>query len=280
MMFALSFAFACGKEDESDDNKQNQTVEYTVTFVVDGEETVQTVKDGEKATKPADPVKEGYTFVGWYVGDAEYAFDAVKADVTVTAKFEEIVYTVKFVVDGAEEVQKVKEGEKASKPADPEKLGHEFLGWFVGSEAYDFGVVNTDVTVEGKFSDHVFDQCVLEDKYLDQTSGIYYKSCLCGEKGTEKFVNPEEVTVTVADDDIAKLSVGDEYSYNGEKYVVGLTAFADINEAIKYATETVYIADGEYNDIVTVTKSNLKILGNNANINPNIWEAAHQAPSK
>jgi len=88
MMFALSFAFACGKEDETDDNKQNQTVEYTVTFVVDGEETVQTVKEGEKATKPADPVKEGYTFVGWYVGDAEYAFDAVTADVTVTAKFE------------------------------------------------------------------------------------------------------------------------------------------------------------------------------------------------
>ena len=37
MMFALSFAFACGKEDETNDDKQNQTVEYTVTFVVDGE---------------------------------------------------------------------------------------------------------------------------------------------------------------------------------------------------------------------------------------------------
>ena len=271
MMFALSFAFACGKEDETDDNKQNQTVEYTVTFVVDGEKTEVKVKDGEKAVKPADPVKEGYTFVGWYVGDAEYAFDAVTADVTVTAKFEEIVYTVKFVVDGAEEIQTVKVGEKATKPADPEKLGHEFLGWYVGEDLYDFGAVNADVTVEGKFSDHVFDQCVMEDKYLDQTSGnFYYKSCICGEKGTEKFANPEEVTVTVADDDIAKLSVGDEYSYNGEKYVVGLTAFADINEAIKYATETVYIADGEYNDIVTITKSNLKILGNNANINPNI----------
>jgi len=164
MMFALSFAFACG-EDKEDDNKQNENneqeeiKEFTVKFVADGTETQQTVKDGEKAVKPADPVKEGYTFVGWFVGDAEYTFDAVKADVTVTAKFEEVKveikeFTVKFVVDDEETVQTVKEGEKASKPADPVKEGYVFLGWYVGEEAYDFEkAVTADVELVAKFEE-------------------------------------------------------------------------------------------------------------------------------
>ncbi len=41
--------------------------EYTVTFV-DSDDTVlstQTVKHGEAATAPANPTKEGYTFIGW-----------------------------------------------------------------------------------------------------------------------------------------------------------------------------------------------------------------------
>ena len=162
MIFALSFAFACS-EDKEDDNKQNENNqqeeinEFTVKFIADGTETVQTVKEGEKAVKPADPVKEGYIFLGWYVGETEYAFDAVNADVTVTAKFEEIKvevkeFTVKLVVDGEVSEVKVVEGEKASKPADPVKEGYVFLGWYVGSEAYDFeNAVTSDLEVQAKF---------------------------------------------------------------------------------------------------------------------------------
>ena len=95
LLLTLVFVgFACGEDKKEDDKQQNdnqqeEVKEFTVKFVVDVEETKQTVKEGEKATKPADPVKEGYTFVGWFVGDKEYDFGAVTADVTVTAKFEE-----------------------------------------------------------------------------------------------------------------------------------------------------------------------------------------------
>lgn len=66
---------------------------FTVTFDTDGGSAVpsQTVADGSKATKPADPTKEGYTFVNWY---KEAAFtnlfdfdDAITADTTIYAKF-------------------------------------------------------------------------------------------------------------------------------------------------------------------------------------------------
>jgi uncharacterized repeat protein (TIGR02543 family) len=81
---------------------------YTVTFETNGGSVVasQTVADGSKATKPADPTREGYTFGGWYQdATCNVAFDfdtAITADVTLYAKWIKIVETVFYtVVEGA-----------------------------------------------------------------------------------------------------------------------------------------------------------------------------------
>ena len=80
---------------------------HTVTFEANGGTPVpeaQTVADGGKATKPANPTRSGFVFDGWYA-DATFsvAFDfsaPITADVTVYAKWKEetapgdIVYTV------------------------------------------------------------------------------------------------------------------------------------------------------------------------------------------
>ncbi|WLD76284.1 InlB B-repeat-containing protein [Mogibacterium neglectum] len=72
---------------------------YTVAFDTDGGSVVanQSVKFGEKATKPTNPAKSGYTFVGWYT-DRSYAteFDytkAIMANTTVYAKWKADVVT-------------------------------------------------------------------------------------------------------------------------------------------------------------------------------------------
>ena len=66
-------------------------VTHTVTFIADGNETTQTVKDGKTADKPKDPTKAGHKFLGWFVGDTEYDFSQpVTSDLTITAKFEKI----------------------------------------------------------------------------------------------------------------------------------------------------------------------------------------------
>lgn len=69
--------------------------DWVVSFNSNGgsEVPAQYVADGEKATEPTDPTKDGYTFAGWY-SDAglttEFDFTAsITADVTAYAKWTE-----------------------------------------------------------------------------------------------------------------------------------------------------------------------------------------------
>ena len=71
--------------------------QVTVTFELNGgtgEAPVQTIEKNGKATKPADPTKEGYTFAGWYLDGAEYNFDKeVTQNITLTAQWAEVQKT-------------------------------------------------------------------------------------------------------------------------------------------------------------------------------------------
>ena len=106
---------------------------HTVTFV-DYDGTVideQRVLDGEAATAPEAPTREGYVFVGW---DKE--FDNVISDLTVTAVYEEETtepetHTVKFLDKDGNVIAEVEvvEGEAAQAPEAPEVEGYHFVGW-------------------------------------------------------------------------------------------------------------------------------------------------------
>ena len=61
---------------------------YTVTYDSDGGSTISasSVVEGERAARPADPVKEGYTFVEWRLNGTPYDFNKpVNADITLKA---------------------------------------------------------------------------------------------------------------------------------------------------------------------------------------------------
>lgn len=81
---------------------------YKVTFESNGGSAVETqsVEEGKTVTKPADPIKEGYTFYGWYTDEEltiEYNFDAVVTDnITLYAKWisEEEIYIIDTDKDG------------------------------------------------------------------------------------------------------------------------------------------------------------------------------------
>ena len=65
-----------------------QADKVTVKFDSAGGSPVasQTIAVGGKATKPADPTRDGYTFDGWYLGSTAFDFDsAIEKSITLTA---------------------------------------------------------------------------------------------------------------------------------------------------------------------------------------------------
>lgn len=66
-----------------------EPTKFTVTFKNGDIETLVKVVENEKVTKPADPTKEGYNFLGWFDGETKFDFNtAITADKTLTAKWE------------------------------------------------------------------------------------------------------------------------------------------------------------------------------------------------
>ncbi len=75
----LIFAVGCAEE----------KAHFSVNFSIDGEVVNRVeIEAGSKVTAIADPTKEGYDFLGWYLGEEKYDFDrTVDGDITLVAKF-------------------------------------------------------------------------------------------------------------------------------------------------------------------------------------------------
>ncbi len=143
--------------------------EFTVTFDANGGTPVpdpQKIKEGEKATKPADPTLDGFKFIGWFIKDTDTLFDfdtPISSETFLVAKWEDEniskTFTVTFDANGgtpAPAAQTVKYKEKATKPADPALAGHVFVAWFLkGTETqYDFNSeVTKNLELVAKFQD-------------------------------------------------------------------------------------------------------------------------------
>ena len=123
---------------------------------------------------PADPVRDGHTFTGWYatIDGAEVKFGAETkvpaADVTFTAKYDVNNYNLKFTVEGAEVYnQNIAYGTPIDGSIIPEvadKDGFTFMGWAVeGTET----VVNVPATMPSSALSYV---AIFETL----TSNVYY----------------------------------------------------------------------------------------------------------
>ncbi len=131
---------------------------HTITYVYDNgqENKVDNIQDGQKATAPIEPTKEGYDFDGWYIEAVEYDFNNnVTGDITLTAKWTIKTYTVSFNVEGIEP-QTINHGSNASQPVTPTKTGYKFGGWYKDStceNAYDFTAsVESSFTLYAKWN--------------------------------------------------------------------------------------------------------------------------------
>lgn len=70
------------------DNPSDSHANPIVTFVDGDTVTTEIVEYNTAVSKPADPVKDGYDFLGWYLGNSEYNFsNPVTEDITLEAKW-------------------------------------------------------------------------------------------------------------------------------------------------------------------------------------------------
>ncbi|MDR3189027.1 MAG: InlB B-repeat-containing protein, partial [Prevotellaceae bacterium] len=142
-------------------------ITYTVNFSTGGGSAVdpQTVEAGGKVALPANPVKTGYTFEGWYTNEAfatrwDFSTGTVTAAMTLYARWtKNNTCTVTFNSNGGSSVntQEVTYNGTVTRPADPTKSGYTLEGWYSDNaytSAWEFGVnqVTRDTTLYAKWS--------------------------------------------------------------------------------------------------------------------------------
>jgi hypothetical protein len=107
----------------------------------------KTIARGGYVFAPADPVRDGCTFLGWDPA----VFTGLTADTTFTAQYSSgiVTHTVSFFDwDGTRlgEEQEVVHGEAATAPASPSREGYIFIGWDAA-----FDNVTSDLTIHASY---------------------------------------------------------------------------------------------------------------------------------
>lgn len=92
---------------------------------------------GSNVAKPADPVRDGYTFMGWFSDvtcETPWNFDlnTVKADTTIYGKWDALAYTVTYDSQGGNDItpQEADYDALITAPTPPMKNGFAFAGWY------------------------------------------------------------------------------------------------------------------------------------------------------
>lgn len=112
---------------------------YTIRFDSNGGTAVSTINQlyASEVIKPANPTKETYAFVGWYLDEAlqnEYTFNTMQAaNVFLYAKWEIGQYTISFNSNGGSSVASITQEYATTvlAPLEPTKEGVTFSGWYL-----------------------------------------------------------------------------------------------------------------------------------------------------
>ena len=142
-----------------------------VTFI-DWDGTVLSsvkVTRGEAAIPPADPYREGYTFIGW-----DKDFSTVTDHMTITAQYRINRYCVRFLDydNTLLKTDSVVYQSAATAPADPYREGYTFIGW-----DKDFSVVTDHMTITALYKINRYCVRFLDyDGTLLKTDSVVYQS--------------------------------------------------------------------------------------------------------
>lgn len=172
---------------------------YTVSFDTNGAEPIasQQVEEGKTATRPTDPVLEGYEFAGWYLktttniqqdalleSTEQFNFNTpITQDIVLEARWlqngEVAGYKITLNIDGRETILTTDPEGMLEEPETPEKDGYKFLGWYMNDEKVDFSKPFTeDSNITAKWEKE-------DDTKVEQTAD---------ESGEEENTKPQTST--------------------------------------------------------------------------------------
>ena len=133
---------------------QYSQITYTVTFtagthgIINSGTAVQMINYGGNATAPTTTANPGWTFTGW-----DTAFTNVTTNLTVTAQYSQITYTVTFtsgthgIINSGTAVQTINYGGNATAPTTTANPGWTFTGWDTA-----FTNVTSNLTVTAQYN--------------------------------------------------------------------------------------------------------------------------------
>ena len=122
------------------------------------------ISDTTTISAPTDPIKTGYTFVGWYKDSFQtniwdFINDSVKDNITLYAKWSINSYTVSFNSNEGSSISEISSNYNTliNEPISPTKTGYSFDGWYDESgfiNKWNFGKdsVKTNTTLYAKWS--------------------------------------------------------------------------------------------------------------------------------
>jgi len=141
-----SYGSGSNKDDEKVDKPTDEEMAYILYEPNGGEldvEDVVVVNKGDRYTKHPTPIREGYTFTGWYVDEectepVTNGKSYTEPTTILYAGWENRVYTVTFVADGVivDEIR-VLHGATYDINKSVEKDGYTFVGWKNGDYMWD-----------------------------------------------------------------------------------------------------------------------------------------------
>ena len=124
---------------------------YTITFDTDGGSAIEPITQdyGTQITAPADPTREGYTFIGW---DKAIPATMPAGDMTITAQWRINQYTITFDSNGGSAVAPITQdyGTQITAPADPTREGYTFIGW---DKTFPTTMPAENITLKAKWKD-------------------------------------------------------------------------------------------------------------------------------
>ena len=146
-----------------------EVVNYDITYQLNGGtnnlSNIETITIEDELYTLNDPVKEGYSFSGWYLDEAyteevtEISYDIFAGDYTLYAKWTLQTYTISFITNGGSQVDDIVAayGALISEPTEPTREAYTFAGWYIDREfvtEFDFDTMpGNNVTLYAQWND-------------------------------------------------------------------------------------------------------------------------------